>query len=256
MNNKIAVITGGSKGIGFAAAGIFAKKGYRIFLISRSLTDLEQAKVKLKTQNPDAEVEIASVDVSQAEECESFCAMLQQKVTHVNALINCAGINIRKTAADLSIEEYRRIMATDLDGTFYMCKFMLPLLKAAHKGKIVNTSSLMALVTRPRIAPYAAAKAGVSQLTKALAIEWAPFGINVNAVIPGFTLTEMVYDLQKDTAFNQFVVDRTPSGKWINPEQVGDLIYFLASDKADAITGVNVPVDGGIAASLGWKETL
>ena len=251
--NRIAVITGGSRGIGLATAKVFLREGYKVYLVSQSLTSLEKGKLSLDQKYQD-KVVVYAMDVSDPIQCKQFSDELMTCEDHVDALVNCAGINIRKNVQDLDVTEYKKIVATDLDGTFYMCKYILPLLQKSVRGKVVNVSSLMAVVTRPNVAPYAAAKAGVSQLTKALAVEWSKFNINVNSVIPGFTLTEMAHDLLEDKAFNQYVLDRTPLKRWVKPEEVGEAIYFLSSNKADFITGVNLPVDGGIAASLGWRK--
>lgn len=249
---KFAVITGGSKGIGLSCAKCFILNDFDVCLIARNQVELEKAKAKLDELHL-GKVYIQSLDVSDSDKVLAFAKSLEEITAKVDVLVNAAGINIRKEVENLSFLEWKKILSINLDGTFYMCKALLNLLKNSSKGKVVNVSSLMAVVTRSGVAPYAASKSGVSQLTKALSVEWAKFNINVNAVIPGFTLTEMAEDLVNDTKFNGFVMERTPLKRWAQPDEIADLVYFLASEKSAYITGVSIPIDGGILASIGWR---
>lgn len=253
LTNKTAVVTGGSKGIGLETARTLLKYGAQVIIVSSGQKNLDEAMQDLKVQYA-GQVSAYTCDVSSYEQCVKLSLYLESSWKSLDILVNCAGINIRKKVEEISIEEYRRIMAINLDGTFYMCKALLPLLKKSLGARIINTSSLMAEITRPNVAAYAASKAGITQLTKALAVEWAEYGIGVNAVIPGFTLTKMAQDLQKDEAFNNYVLSRTPLKRWGKTQDVAELIAFLASPLSSFITGTAVPVEGGILASLGFSN--
>ena len=167
----------------------------------------------------------------------------------LHILVNNAGINLRAPVEDMPDELWQRMLDTDVTGVFRVSRAAFPLLRA-QGGKVINLCSLMSEIARPGIAPYAAAKGAVRQLTRALATEWAPYGIQVNGIAPGFIATDMNRPLMEDAALNGYIMRHTPAKRWGTVEEVGSAAAFLASPAADFVTGQILFVDGGFMASL------
>jgi gluconate 5-dehydrogenase len=167
----------------------------------------------------------------------------------LDILVNNAAINRRGPLDSFPEDEWRRLMAINVDGPFNVTQAALPGMKARRRGKIVNICSIASDLGRPNIVPYAVSKGGLKQLTRALAVELAPHNVQVNGIVPGFFRTEMNAALVNDAEFSAWVERRTPAGRWAEPHEIAGAAVFLASPAADYVTGAILNVDGGFAAA-------
>ncbi|MBD5539010.1 MAG: SDR family oxidoreductase [Desulfovibrio sp.] len=248
LNGKIAFITGSSRGIGHGIARALARQGADIWLSAVHREGLDAAVAELRRDFPERAINGVLCDVTRQESVDmAIRAIAAQGPLHI--LVNNAGVNMRAPVENMPDELWQRMLDTDVTGVFRVSRAALPLLKA-QGGKVINLCSLMSEIARPGIAPYAAAKGAVRQLTRALATEWAPYGIQVNGVAPGFIATDMNRPLMEDAALNAYIMRHTPAKRWGSVEEVGAAAAFLASAAADFVTGQILFVDGGFMASL------
>ena len=230
-----ALITGGASGIGFGIATAMADAGYAVTVTG--LTDEQVAAVATK-QNLSA----VKLDVTSPESVMAVLAAFDE----LAALINCAGV-IFRNGAEYDLETFQKVIDVNLTGTMRMCVGARAKL-AAGRGVIINTASMLSYFGGPSIPAYTASKGGVAQLTKALAVAWAPQGIRVNAIAPGWIATELTRGLVEDAERSAAILARTPMQRWGDPGDVGGVAVFLCSEAARFITGAILPVDGGYAA--------
>jgi len=248
LDGKRALITGGSKGIGFGIAQQFAAAGADLVLVARNSEDLREAQTTLSASR---RVDVFSFDLSHTAGIGDLYAAVLRKSGPVDILVNNAGVNLRGPSEDIALETWRTVIEVNLTAVFAMSQaFARERISSAKAGKIVNVASLMSEGARRTIAPYVASKGGVKQLTKALAVDWAPYGINVNAIGPGFIETSMNAPLLADPDFNAWVRKRTPLGRWGAPSDVASAALFLASPASDFVTGQVLYVDGGWLATF------
>jgi NAD(P)-dependent dehydrogenase (short-subunit alcohol dehydrogenase family) len=236
LDSKIALVTGGTGGIGSAISETLHAAGATV--IATAIDQHERAEAKTRLTGLD----ICLLDVSNDNDVQRLAA----EIGPIDILVNCAGITSRGEAA-FGEDEFLRVMDVNLSGSMRTARAFRPTL-AERNGCIVNIASMMSFVGSGTAPGYAASKGGVMQLTKSLAIAWAPEGIRVNAVAPGFITTPMT-DTQIDPAYRARVNERTPMGRWGEPKHIADAVLFLASDRASFITGVILPVDGGYLAT-------
>jgi NAD(P)-dependent dehydrogenase (short-subunit alcohol dehydrogenase family) len=243
LQGRTALITGASKGLGKAMAEALASEGAGIALVSRSQTDLERAA---ETIGPLAKVFVA--DVSE----ESEVLRLEKQVIgafgRVDILINNAGINNRKYLTEFTVEEWKRVMDTNVTSTFLICRSFIQHMKGTGYGRIINMTSTLARVALPKRTAYCASKAAVLGLTRALALELAPNGITVNGISPGPFATEMNRVVFENPEANADFIARIPLGRWGRMEEIGKLAVYLCSDEAGFITGTDILIDGGWCA--------
>jgi NAD(P)-dependent dehydrogenase (short-subunit alcohol dehydrogenase family) len=242
----VAVVTGASKGIGRAIAGALGRAGARVALVARKADPLEQTAAALREQKIDAAAFAA--DVSDERQVEQLAVDIAARFGNIQILINNAGINVRKNLLDFSLDEWRRVMDTNLTGVFLMCRAFLPLMKGQGYGRVINVCSTLSHVALPARTAYSASKAGLLGLTRALALEMAQEDITVNGISPGPFATEMNTTLMQDPALNQFFLSRIPVGRWGKVEDVGALAVYLCSEQAGFVTGTDVLIDGGWCA--------
>ncbi|HEY3699985.1 MAG TPA: SDR family oxidoreductase [Spongiibacteraceae bacterium] len=246
FEDKVVIVTGAGSGIGAGAAKRFLNEGAKVVLISRHENELKQTAAGYD----DVQYLIQEADVADEQQVQKAIDATIKKFGKINVLVNNAGIAIMGKITEISAQDWRTQMATNIDGVFYCIKAAMTHL-IESKGCIVMISSVSGLGGDDGMAAYNTTKGAISNLTRALAIDHGPDGVRVNAVCPSFTLT----DLTKDMAENKKVVDafkkRTPLGRPAQPEDIAGAIAFLASDDARYITGVNLPVDGGVTASNG-----
>ncbi len=245
LDGRLAVITGASRGLGLATAREFAQLGARLLLVARGSDGLQAARSQIQDV-AEHEVETISADLATREGLEKVAARAAAHGT-VDILINNAGINIRKRMESLTFDEYRRVMTTNLDSCFELCRLLLPQLQAAAPAAVVNNASVAGLTHLRTGAPYGMSKAAMIQLTRNLAVEWAPLGIRVNAVAPWYIDTPLARQVLADPDYAQEVVSRTPMGRVGKPEEVARTIAFLCMPAAAYITGQTVAVDGGFS---------
>lgn len=243
---KAVVVTGAGSGIGAATARRFAYEGASVVLVDQS-----QDKLRNVAQSLDeSRVLTVAADVSDLAAVENAVQQTMNRFGRIDVLVNNAGTVVTGSVADLPVEEWRRIMATDLDGVFYCTRAAVPHL-IVTKGCIINVSSVSGLGGDWGMSFYNAAKGAVTNFTRALAMDLGEKGVRVNAVNPTFTRTGMTEDMQQDADLLAKFRERIPLGRPGEPEDVADVIAFLASNDARFVTGVNLPVDGGLSASNG-----
>jgi gluconate 5-dehydrogenase len=226
-----------------------AQSGANVILVGRNLSDLDRASTELRNQS--AWVETRDFDLQQVDKISAWFEELCGSLGSPDILVNCAGINRRGAATDLSLDDWNAVLAVNLAAIFELSRaFARVRMRESKGGRIINIASLMTAAARPGVAPYAASKGAIGQLTKALAVEWAKDEILVNAVAPGYIDTDLNKQLIADPAFDQWVKGRCPLGRWGTPEDIAWPVVFLASSAADFITGQVIFVDGGWLATF------
>ncbi|MBK7104951.1 MAG: SDR family oxidoreductase [Ignavibacteriae bacterium] len=243
LQGKKALITGGTKGIGLAIAEEFLKLGADIFIVARTKNLLKE---KLSQWSKHGYVVLSSSkDLSAAEERIELVNEVKNHWENLDFLINNVGTNIRKKTIDFTIEEYEKVINTNLISTFELSRLFYPMLKKSENSSVVNITSVAGLTHLRTGSPYAMTKAAMVQLTKNLAVEWAEENIRVNAIAPWYIDTPLVENLMKDEEYLKAVIERTPMKRIGKPEEVASLAAFLCMDKASYITGQTIAVDGG-----------
>lgn len=243
LTGKVAMVTGASKGLGKAMATGLAKAGADLALCARNLDDL--GKAAAETGKWGNRVDAFPFDVRDQESIRKASDSILAKFGRIDILVNNAGINVRKAVLELSEEEWDSVLDTNLKGYFLVAKAVVPAMIRQGGGKVINISSIFGAVGMNHQAAYAASKGGIVQLTKVMAIEWAKSGIQVNAIGPTYFETPLVAALRNDPERFRFINERTPMGRWGQPEELEGTVIFLASRASDFITGQTIYVDGG-----------
>lgn len=233
---RMALVTGGTRGIGEGVARALAGAGWRVVAASASAEEIAAFA-------PDPAIETLLLDVTS----DPSVAGAVDHCPRLDAVVNCAGILIRG-GAEYTMEAFEKTVSVNLFGTMRVCLAARPKL-AASRGAIVNLASMYSFFGAPHAPGYAASKGGVAQLTKSLAVAWAPEGIRVNAVAPGWIETPLTRPAVEDAARSAAIVGRTPMGRWGAPDDVAGAVLFLLSDAARFVTGTVLPVDGGFAVA-------
>ncbi len=231
---KVAVVTGGSRGIGEATVIALQKKGYQVATCSRSQSGLEKSSADFKQV----------CDVSKSPQVKSFISSVVKKWNAIDVLVNNAGKGGADSMEDPSDEAWDEMIDINLNGTFYFCKAVLP--HMSESGRIVNISSVLGLKGVPGAMGYCAAKHGVIGLTKALAYTVAPRKITVNAICPGWVRTEMAAQRFQELGWSEAFLKKTVAlGRFIEPEEVAAMVTYLVSPEASGVTGEALVIDGG-----------
>ncbi|MHC4889510.1 MAG: SDR family oxidoreductase [Planctomycetota bacterium] len=250
LSGKTALITGGSRGIGLAVAKGLAQNGAEVAIIARDKGRLQAARQQIQGCS-DKKVWTFSFDLENIKGIAGLFENIISETKEIDILVNCAGTTARAPAEDIDLEIWNQVMQVNLTAAFVIsqafCRHRKQVTKA---GKIINIGSLMCHGARPTTAAYASSKGGLLMLTKSLAVEWAKYNINVNAIGPGFIATDLTAKLQADEDFNTWVLSRTPLERWGQPGDIVGAVVFLASSASDFVTGQIVYVDGGWLAAL------
>jgi len=256
FKEKTVIITGAGSGIGRATAIRFAKEGARLVLVGRTTESLEET-VKQFPQDPtwihSENYQIITCDITQQHQVRAMIDHVLKKFEHIDVLVNNAGKAVQGKITELSAEDWQSAMDVNLNGTFYVCQAAMPAL-IKSKGNIINVSSVSGMGGDWNMAAYNAAKAGVTNLTRTLAMDHGRDGVRVNAVSPSVTKTNMTTKIQENEEKTNKFLARCPLGRLATPEDIAAAITFLASEDAAMITGVDLPVDGGVSASNGQPQ--
>jgi NAD(P)-dependent dehydrogenase (short-subunit alcohol dehydrogenase family) len=249
LTGRLALVTGAGRGLGRAMALALAEHGADLALVARTEKELKQTADSARKLG--AKVCYAPFDLAEAERLPELLNNIRKEAGLVDILINNAGITRRAAATEMALEDWDAVMAVNVRAMFALSREVAKRLIAKERGgKIINIASLMSRVTRPGTAAYTASKGAVTQLTKALAVEWAAQGIQVNAIAPGYFKTELTEPLYRDRSFNQWVKTKTPMGRWGEPEDLAGAAVFLASRASDFVTGQTLYIDGGWLAHI------
>lgn len=244
FKGRIALITGAGRGIGYAIAKRLAEEGAIIIINDIAIELAEKAAKELTNLGYQARASVA--DISQEEQISQMFESFFQEYGHIDILVNNAGISGVAPSVELSKKVYDKVMDVNITGVFLCCKFAARYMMKTGGGKILNMSSIAGYNGFPERASYGPAKAGVINLTKVLACEWAKWNINVNAIAPGYVLTDMVKDFIKRGLFDvEKLIERIPQKKMGSEDDIANAAVFLLSKEAAYITGVTLPVDGG-----------
>ena len=248
LTGRVALVTGAYRGLGFAIARGLAQAGAKVVLNARKTDEVEQAAAKLRGEGLAADSCV--FDVTDRAAARAAVSQLVAEHGSIDILFNNAGIQRRGPMADFAAADWDAVIATNLSAPFIVSQAVLPTMMERKRGKIVHIASLTSELARPNIVPYAAAKGGVRQLTRGMAVELAPHNIQVNAIAPGYFATEMNSALLADAQFTAWVSKRTPAGRWGDPPEIAGLAVFLASSASDYVTGQILFIDGGMSVAM------
>jgi NAD(P)-dependent dehydrogenase (short-subunit alcohol dehydrogenase family) len=238
---KVAIVTGGGSGLGFAMAEKFTQFGIETIIAGRDKQKLDMAKEKLGSL-----CHAIGCDVSDLSSIPGFVSEVRKQFGQIDILVNNAGINMKKLIEEVTDEDFQKVITTNLTAVFVMSREVIKHMLERKTGCIINISSMAAQYGLPKVIAYSASKTAIDGLTRAMAVELGPKGIRVNAIAPGFIYSEMTAKaLDSDPERKSKVFGRTPMGIMGQPSDIGDAALFLASDAAKYITGVVLPVDGG-----------
>jgi NAD(P)-dependent dehydrogenase (short-subunit alcohol dehydrogenase family) len=244
FKNKVAVVTGASSGIGKSVSELYAREGAAVIL-----SDINQElgeKTTEEIRKGGGEAIFVRADVSKPSDCENMVKVAMDKYGRLDFACNNAGIGgDQNPTADYSLESWDKAIAVNLSGVFYCMKYEIPAMLKSGGGSIINMASILGRVGFAGAVGYVAAKHGVLGLTKTAAIEYAPHGVRVNVVGPGFISTPLIKELEENPEINNMLISLHPVGRLGKPEEVAELVIWLSSDKASFVTGAYYPVDGG-----------
>lgn len=246
MKNKVAIITGSSSGIGKGIAHLFAKKGLKVVVNGRS--GEKTASVVEEIKSLGGEAIGVPADLTDYHEAEKVINTTYDQFGTIDFLVNNAGISKLRDAKAISVEDWDKVVRTNLMAALYCSQLVTPIMEENNGGNIVNISSVLGKVSKRKRSAYSASKAAIEGLTRNLAIEWAEFNIRVNAVAPGLILTEPIKKMIDRGDFNQSKEDiakTIPLGRIGSPEEIAELVYFLCSPASSYITGQTIYIDGG-----------
>lgn len=246
LSGRLALITGGSKGLGKAMALALAEAGAKIALVSRNKDKLQEAKQDVEKSGGTAEFFVA--DVAKEAEVRRLHDEVSSRLGKISILINNAGTNIRKNLTEFSLEEWNTVMDTNLTSVFLMCRAFVPEMKGAGYGRILNLTSIMSHVSIPGRSAYSSSKTALLGLTRALALELTTDRITVNGISPGPFATELNQPILQNPEANAQFVANIPMGRWGEVQEIGALARYLCSEAAGFITGTDILIDGGWCA--------
>lgn len=248
LTGRVAFITGSSRGIGFTVAEALAGVGAEVVLNSRDPQALEEARAKLTAKGFKAHA--MDFDVTDQESVAAGIERIETGIGPIDIVVNNAGIQRRGPFVDISAENWRAVLSTNLDAVFFVGQAVARKMIPRQRGKIINICSLASEAGRATIAPYTTAKGAVKMLTKAMCIELAGEGIQVNGIGPGYFKTDLNTDLFNDPQFSAWVNGRTPAGRWGNIDELKGVSIFLASDASSFVNGQVLYIDGGLLSTI------
>ncbi len=243
LEGRVALVTGASRGLGKAVAIGLAGAGARLALVSRDEKPLSQTAEEIRSHAGTAE--IFPADVTEEPQVQALENAVINRFGRLHILVNNAGVNLRKPLTAFTLDEWNHLLRTNLTSAFLVCRSFIPHMKGQHYGRIINMTSMMSHIALPDRTAYAASKAGLLGLTRALALELAPEDITVNGISPGPCATEINKPLMDNPELTSYFLSRIPVGRWGRPEEIGQLAVYLCRDEAAFITGTDIVIDGG-----------
>jgi len=248
LSGKVALVTGASRGLGWAMAQSLAQAGAHVALNARDEAALSARVAELHAQGLSGEA--CAFDVTDSTLAQARVAELAQRHGRLDILVANAGINHRQPITEFQLADFQRVLDTNLVAVWVLCKAAAQQMQPRRQGRLILTGSISAMNARPTISAYVATKGAVHALTKQLAVELARDGITVNCIAPGFFATEMNTALIDNREFNDWVCQRTPVGRWGQLSEIGPAAVFLASDEASYVSGLVMTVDGAFTAAM------
>jgi len=242
LKGKVAIVTGGNRGLGGAMAYGLAQAGANLAIVQRTT---EETEVASRIRDLGRRCETFSFNLADTEKIPLLVQDVKEKFGRVDILVNNAGVQKRSASVDFLEEDWEYVMQVNSKSVFYLCQAVGKEMLINGKGKIINMASLLSFQGGVTVPAYAASKGAVAQFTKSLANEWASEGVNVNAIAPGYMSTEMNKDLIEDNTRNEQILQRIPAGRWGTPEDMVGAVIFLASTSSDYVNGEIITVDGG-----------
>ncbi len=246
FRGRVVLVTGGSRGIGEAIATAFAEAGATLVVTARERAPLEALCARLAAAGATAEA--AALDVADVAAAERLVERLVARHGRIDVLVNNAGTSQRQPAGQVTADAWDRIFATNTRGLFFLTQAVGRTMVARRTGAVVNVGSVAQALGRREMAAYAASKGGVVQITRVLALEWAPYGVRVNCVAPGYVRTPLVEPVLRRPDLMDEILARTPMRRVAEPREIAGPVLFLASDWATYVTGQTLFVDGGWTA--------
>lgn len=250
LKGKVALVTGGTHGLGMAMATALGKAGATLVVNGNTPAKMEKALQQYKEEGLDVKGYL--FDVTNEAQVKEKIATIEKEVGPIKILVNNAGMIKRVPALEMEVEEFRKVVDVDLTGPFIMSKQVGRYMTERKEGKIINICSMMSELGRDTVSAYAAAKGGLKMLTRNLATEWAKYNIQVNGIGPGYFATDQTAPIRVNGhPFNDFIINRTPAGRWGDPSDLGGAVIFLAGKASNFVNGQIIYVDGGILATIG-----
>ncbi|MGB8747073.1 MAG: glucose 1-dehydrogenase [Pseudolabrys sp.] len=246
LKKRVAFVTGGNGGIGLGMAKGLAAAGASIAIAGRNKTKAQSALAELHALG--AQAEFVDLDVLEEQSCRQAVQHTADRYGRLDILVNNAGTTVRKQPQDLTAQEWRLVMDTNLTSAFYCSQAAYPHMVRAGGGKIINIGSMMSIFASSYATPYAASKGGIVQLARSMAVAWAKDNIQVNAILPGWIDTDLTRKAREQVqGLSERVLARTPAQRWGAPDDFAGIAVFLASAASNFITGTAIPVDGGFS---------
>ena len=248
LQDKIAIVTGASQGIGFALAQGLAEHGAEVVLNGRDAAKLDAAAARLAAAGH--RVSVAGFDVTQAQAAKDGVEAIEKNSGAIDILINNAGMQFRSPLEDFPAEKWEQLLATNISSAFYVGQAVARHMIPRGRGKIINIASVQSELARPGIAPYTATKGAIKNLTRGMCADWAKHGLQINAIAPGYFRTPLNQALVDNPEFSSWLEKRTPAARWGNVEELVGAAVFLSGKASSFVNGHTLYVDGGITTCL------